>query len=728
LGSAEDRAEAAEHKPGMTPYRRGLRNLFVEPLAELIKAKLQDKAHLPHGRLGALLQAAEPRVLALMALEAVVPATDRPLRVQSFKARIKERIGEIFYANSQLKEFIKHEPKARGREILRGRLKRARRETIRDWQTRLRRHRSKIWQSLLAPVSRRELVHAGAWLLQCIIDAEILVFCGRNLLPTSKYIEHIGRLRRFIIRSNVRLLPVPDTPPRWTKPEIYHCGLKIQLLPHWNPAHRARIAESFRSEHFQRQHLAALHTLESVPQQIDEWTLDLVRQYAKKIPKYDDDGRRLADENRVDAEIKTAERLARRGVFHNKYRLDFCGRIYAREDFSFIQHDRIRSLIRFANGAVLTRDGLRWLKIHAANTYGQDKISYDDRVKWVEQHRNRIARVAADPNASFEFWSNADKPFAFAAACRELASAQNNPGFITTLPLAFDHTASGIQHLAMIGLDEKAAPKVNLVETDAPQDIYGELAAATIELFDDSEQAEFWRDKLSDPGKARKLLKQPGMTFSYAATDRGNIRQVNEQYSEVYDDEPPPFDHVVYLIKCFRKACAEILPGPFQVMQYIQAVVKECNKRRQFASWESPSGVLVSNIYPKAKVTTIYTLDGARTDLSEGAIRNTINKRKTKSAAAANFVHSLDASHLVRVVNALAANHMSALCVHDCFAVLAPHAELFHRSNRSELALMYDGIFEAGGPFAQWRNIPVAPPSLGTFDIWQVEKATYACS
>jgi DNA-dependent RNA polymerase len=105
-----------------------------------------------------------------------------------------------------------------------------------------------------------------------------------------------------------------------------------------------------------------------------------------------------------------------------------------------------------------------------------------------------------------------------------------------------------------------------------------------------------------------------------------------------------------------------------------------------------------------------------------------INKRKTKSSAAANFVHSLDASHLVSVVNAHAANYMSALCVHDCFAVPAPHAELFHRSNRSELALMYNRIFEAGGPFAQWRDIPVAPPSLGTFDIWRVEKATYACS
>jgi DNA-dependent RNA polymerase len=445
------RAERAEHKPGMTPYRRGLKDLFVEPLTRVIEAKLQDKSHLPHGRLGTLLQAVEPRTLALMALEAVIPATDRPLRVKTFEARIKERIGEIFYANNRLRE-------PRAREILKGKLRRPRGESIKDWQSRLRRRRSKIWQSLLAPVSRRDLIHAGAWLLQCVMDAEIVVFRGRYLLPTSKYTEDIGRLRRFIIRSNVRLLPT-KTPPPWTGPEIYHCGLKIQLLSHWNPDHHARMAENFQSERFQRRHLAALHTLESVPQQIDGWTLDLVRRHAKKVKSYDDNDRRLADENQIDAEIKTAERLMLRGVFRNKYGLDFRGRIYAKEGFNFAQHDRIRSLVRFRDGAVLGGDGLRWLKIHAANTYGQDKISYDDRVKWVEQRPDSIARVAADPEASFGFWSSADKPFAFAAACRELVNALNNPGFVTTLPLPFDHTASGIQHLALLGLDERARPR-----------------------------------------------------------------------------------------------------------------------------------------------------------------------------------------------------------------------------------------------------------------------------
>jgi DNA-directed RNA polymerase len=136
---------------------------------------------------------------------------------------------------------------------------------------------------------------------------------------------------------------------------------------------------------------------------------------------------------------------------------------------------------------------------------------------------------------------------------------------------------------------------------------------------------------------------------------------------------------------------------------------------------------LVSNLYPKKNISTVYTLDGAY-KLSEGARPNTVDKPKARSSAVANFVHSLDASHLARTINELAANHMDVLCVHDCFAVLAPHAEQFHITNREELALMYDEIFHNGGPFAQWSHIPGVPPPRGSFNYWQVQKATYACS
>ena len=77
---ARARARAAERKPGMTPERRSIARLFVAPLTAVIQAKIDDTPHLPHGRLGKLLQAAEPRSLALIALEAIVPQLWRPRR------------------------------------------------------------------------------------------------------------------------------------------------------------------------------------------------------------------------------------------------------------------------------------------------------------------------------------------------------------------------------------------------------------------------------------------------------------------------------------------------------------------------------------------------------------------------------------------------------------------------------------------------------------------------
>jgi len=125
---AGDRAETAEHKPGITPYQRGLGRLFVEPLTAVIAAKLDDKPHLPHGRLGTLLQATEPRALALMALAAVVPQIGRRRRIRSPEMLLRESIGEIFYANVELAA----KPYRRSKLMLRGKLKPGRHEPPKD--------------------------------------------------------------------------------------------------------------------------------------------------------------------------------------------------------------------------------------------------------------------------------------------------------------------------------------------------------------------------------------------------------------------------------------------------------------------------------------------------------------------------------------------------------------------------------------------------------------------
>ena len=84
----------------------------------------------------------------------------------------------------------------------------------------------------------------------------------------------------------------------------------------------------------------------------------------------------------------------------------------------------------------------------------------------------------------------------------------------------------------------------------------------------------------------------------------------------------------------------------------------------------------------------------------------------------------------MRTVVALAANEMGALCVHDAYAVLAAHAEQFHITNREELIMMYDEMFQDGGPLSLLgrQNGGYIDTTVGSFDLKQVQKATYACS
>src|SRR4029078_7180501 len=130
-----------------------------------------------------------------------------------------------------------------------------------------------------------------------------------------------------------------------------------------------------------------------------------------------------------------------------------------------------------------------------------------------------------------EKWMEADKPFAFLAACIEWCDAIDSPGHIPRLPLQFDATCSGPQHLSAMTRDEVGAPLVNLDTGDIkerPNDIYQVIAekeATAVEghpyfaeLFNDPDFAGFKID--------RKLVKGPVMTYRYSGTDRGMVPQM----------------------------------------------------------------------------------------------------------------------------------------------------------------------------------------------------------
>jgi DNA-directed RNA polymerase len=489
-----------------------------------------------------------------------------------------------------------------------------------------------------------------------------------------------------------------------------------------------------------------------------------------------DDKKLKADRRTVRSDLRDA-RWCGRETFYLDYNCDKRGRLNAIQHLNYAREDHVRSLFEFARGAPLTADGkdgreaMQWLEIHCANSYGDvhrptglsiDKRPWHDRVVWAKNNAGLIERVAADPKGSFERWRKADKPFAFVAACMELSRARKNPeGFETHLPIGFDGTANGLQHLVLLSFDRQshnlaterdweAARLVNLIDGDEPQDIYLAETQRIVELLKgeddrlftkvkgrvydrgergwealdrdwnsigffpdeasakaavkrlpkpqgkskrDAEHFEFWRQRLSemDEGEKRKLLKTPIMTFPYSSTVGGMAEEMVDVYSDLFELNEPEDDAAIFLAKAVRLACQDILPGPTRIMKHIRDLALHRCHENKFLEWISPTGFPFVNMYHKPKFVKLDLTGGVRSryKVADGA-SPTRRKEKMLNAASPNFIHSLDAAHLVRVINTANRERIhDILTVHDSYSCLAPFARPFGQIIRREMAILH---------------------------------------
>ena len=75
--------------------------------------------------------------------------------------------------------------------------------------------------------------------------------------------------------------------------------------------------------------------------------------------------------------------------------------------------DATRGLMLFARARPMGPRGVFWLKIHVANLYGMDKLSFDGRIAWVDKNMHQIRETAQQPLTGKRWWAAADKPFVF---------------------------------------------------------------------------------------------------------------------------------------------------------------------------------------------------------------------------------------------------------------------------------------------------------------------------
>lgn len=110
-------------------------------------------------------------------------------------------------------------------------------------------------------------------------------------------------------------------------------------------------------------------------------------------------------------------------IIYFPHQLDFRGRAYPiSPNLSHMGSDFCRALLTFSEKKPLGENGFKWLKIHLANLFGNNKVTFEERAQWTDRHWAQIHNSADRPFEE-KFWLNAEHPFQALACCFELSAA-----------------------------------------------------------------------------------------------------------------------------------------------------------------------------------------------------------------------------------------------------------------------------------------------------------------
>ena len=416
--------------------------------------------------------------------------------------------------------------------------------------------------------------------------------------------------------------------------------------------------------------------------------------------------------------------------FYFPHTLDFRGRLYANTAFLNPQgEDSARGLLEFSTGKPLGDSGYAWLKVHIANCWGEDKVSLEERVEWTDEHENDILRCGIDP-LSNTLWMEADKPWQFLRACIEYTCANGDTSYISHLPITVDGSCNGLQHFSAMLRDEVGGAATNLIPYDQPQDIYEIVKGETVESIakENDPTFSFWHKELN-----RALVKRPVMTTPYGASLYGMRDQIHEELRKQMDkgvqfmginDTSDLWPHCKFLATHIYEAIGRVVISARNGMKWLHDVAHKMSKEQRPVLWSVPTGFIVKQKYLKPVVKQIKTvINGKAASLFAGVHEtDKMDKHRQMNGIAPNYVHSLDACHLMKtVLEARNQYHIESFAVvHDSFGTHAADIEQLGVAIRDTFVTMYSEDLLEKFKMEQ-ENIELPPiPEYGQLDVKEV--------
>ncbi|XP_067946451.1 DNA-directed RNA polymerase, mitochondrial-like [Watersipora subatra] len=365
------------------------------------------------------------------------------------------------------------------------------------------------------------------------------------------------------------------------------------------------------------------------------------------------------------------------GTFWMPHDVDFRGRAYPISRYlSQVSSDPLRAILTFAKGQPLGERGLDWLKIHLVNLSGfKKKESTTTRLAFADEVLPLALQSAARPLEGKQWWQDLDSPWQGLAACMELKAAfdSGDPvNYLSTLPVHQDGSCNGLQHYAALGGDTVGASAVNLLPADRPHDTYQDVA----------NRAELCRARDAANGNpiaqmleghiTRKVVKQTVMTKVYGVTQYGSKLQIYKHLSE----QSPGLGSAnlqkasAYLSSKLFESMASMFISSTEIQNWLTLCAQEITTTvGKPVSWKTPLGLSVTQNYwtGSLKADKDGQSESGFTDLHHDASVERPDVNKNRNGFPPNFIHSLDASHMMLTALRCHRHGITFASIHDCF-------------------------------------------------------------
>lgn len=445
-------------------------------------------------------------------------------------------------------------------------------------------------------------------------------------------------------------------------------------------------------------------------------------------------------------------------------KLDFRGRVYAgTSTLSYTADDPHRGLLMMGEWKEPGPRGEWWKLVNAANHFGHDKLTFEERAEWASDHVGHMVK-AAEKGLDDDWWQQAKKPWQFFAACVSFV----DEGVAGRIMAGVDGTCSGLQHYAAMGLDEVAGEMVNLIPSEKPNDAYLTVLRAIIPVVqkdvadgkmtkivrrnkDGTERSVEYVDAAGvvlplltqAAGKARDFVKQPVMTYTYGVTRNGVRGQLKGRFVDGEMEAGLAGACSVYLTDVIMDQMRQSASKATQIMEWLQECARLISRRErttrvgstleeaseQTMEWWSPSGFPVVQPYWRNKMHQVTTLAGVMNVFVPDESGKVVAK-DAEDGIAPNLVHSYDAAMLHRAAALCGLGRVALVPRHDDFNSHLATMDTLNTIVRDAFVTIYrDNVLE--NLRTQFQAIaPVKlpdPPERGNLDIEQVSNSRYFC-